>query len=73
MGTVKRRCKMSTHDRAVYGARVLGKIGRIDRHTNLGDTKPCLSLDGANDHGEQGRGLVGQFSFRFGVARKLFA
>ena len=64
---------MSAHDCAVYGARVLGAIGLIDRHTNFGDTKPRVNLDGANDRGEQGRSLVAQLSFRFGVARKVFA
>ena len=73
IGTVGRRCKMSTNDGAAYGARVVGAIRRIDRHTNFGDAKPRAHLDGANVRGEHGRSRVAQLSFRFGVARKLFA
>lgn len=52
MSTVKRRRKVSTHDRAVYGARIPGAIGLIDRHTNFGDADPRANLDGTNDRGE---------------------
>ena len=73
VGTVGRRCKMSTNDGAAYGARVVGPIRQIDRHTNFGDAKPRARLDGANDRRENRRGRFAQLSFRFGVARKLFA